>query len=439
MRFHPENCSTLYHLEPQGIGTPWVESLSSYINRLATAHRITTVDLINRIICNEETSIIPKVDTQFYSQNASSLNGVGKYAFEFTRILQKLTLRNDIILLSMLPWRKVIDPGGKGLTTKTKQWCPFCFNDQVNNGNIVYEHLIWSLAINKTCSIHKVPLQNMCPQCFNKQPPLSRRIPVGYCSLCGHTLSEINGVDFNSKKISHWSLWAEKELQSFLSSGMLALKVATKDQFILGLNELIVHIADGNVEKLSKALGFNGATIYQWKRGRCLPRFDYLFFLCFGTGISPTLFLTNLFEACKYAHFPSNSLNTTILSPIRRINYNHDKVAAELNKIIELGEIVPLQEVACRLNAGKGYLRSRFPSQIKMITQKFQEHKLKLHRKDLEARNKKIKAAVFELHKQGIYPSQRKVGMVAYGSKYLIKYTGAKDAWNSALDELGYK
>ena len=42
----PPRRSRLYRLEPIGIGTPEVESLSSYLNRLAQAHRVTVTTLI---------------------------------------------------------------------------------------------------------------------------------------------------------------------------------------------------------------------------------------------------------------------------------------------------------------------------------------------------------------------------------------------------------
>ena len=42
----PPRRSRLYSLEPIGIGTPEVESLSSYLNRLAQAHCVTVTALI---------------------------------------------------------------------------------------------------------------------------------------------------------------------------------------------------------------------------------------------------------------------------------------------------------------------------------------------------------------------------------------------------------
>ena len=40
--------SRLYRLEPIGIGTPWVEGLTSYVMRLAVAHAVSVGDLLGR-------------------------------------------------------------------------------------------------------------------------------------------------------------------------------------------------------------------------------------------------------------------------------------------------------------------------------------------------------------------------------------------------------
>ena len=52
----PPPRSRLYSLEPIGIGTPEVESLSSYLNRLAQAHCVT----VSALIAHE---LVPHIDT----------------------------------------------------------------------------------------------------------------------------------------------------------------------------------------------------------------------------------------------------------------------------------------------------------------------------------------------------------------------------------------
>src|SRR5579859_5215273 len=46
----PRPPSVLFTLPPRGLGTPEVESLSSYIARLAKAHRVPTGVLVARVI-----------------------------------------------------------------------------------------------------------------------------------------------------------------------------------------------------------------------------------------------------------------------------------------------------------------------------------------------------------------------------------------------------
>lgn len=56
--------SRLYSLEPIGIGTALVESLSGYVARLAEAHSVSVGDLVGRVlsdVANAQGAIIPPV------------------------------------------------------------------------------------------------------------------------------------------------------------------------------------------------------------------------------------------------------------------------------------------------------------------------------------------------------------------------------------------
>ena len=43
---HLTSRSVLYNLQPMGIGTPYIESLSSYLSRLSIVHNVTLSDLL---------------------------------------------------------------------------------------------------------------------------------------------------------------------------------------------------------------------------------------------------------------------------------------------------------------------------------------------------------------------------------------------------------
>src|SRR6266568_5507760 len=114
----PPPRSRLYSLEPIGIGTPEVESLSSYLNRLAQAHCVT----VSALIAHE---LVPHVDTLASARArrapspsrevprglgqllAPRIYGLGRTAATWVDGLEGLTGRRDLRFLTLLTWRDV--------------------------------------------------------------------------------------------------------------------------------------------------------------------------------------------------------------------------------------------------------------------------------------------------------------------------------------------
>ncbi|PYV43710.1 MAG: hypothetical protein DMG09_00235 [Acidobacteria bacterium] len=97
--------SRLYHLEPIGVGTPLVESLTGYVARLAEAHCVSTGTLYR----NEIDALTSKgnIFTCTIERNAGysthTINGRGIHAMDFVRALESLTHRRDLHYLTLLP------------------------------------------------------------------------------------------------------------------------------------------------------------------------------------------------------------------------------------------------------------------------------------------------------------------------------------------------
>src|SRR6266566_5087576 len=74
--------SRLYHLEPIGIGTPYVESLTSYVARLAAAHSVHPRDLLIHELAPHlsqlihlETQEVKRGTMSPFFGNSAALNG----------------------------------------------------------------------------------------------------------------------------------------------------------------------------------------------------------------------------------------------------------------------------------------------------------------------------------------------------------------------------
>lgn len=88
--------SRLYPLEPIGVGTPHVESLTGYIARLAETHCVTPKDLIMREIIPPQSQTEPILNyyyrmNKFWIGNALTLNGISPIARQWVERLQSLT------------------------------------------------------------------------------------------------------------------------------------------------------------------------------------------------------------------------------------------------------------------------------------------------------------------------------------------------------------
>jgi TniQ len=141
-QFTPDPPSKLYHLEPIGTGTPLVESLTSYISRLANAHSV----LLRTLVTDE---ILPSLNrTHLYQQDqpvydhlttfwkrSAMLNGTCSTASNWIQTVERLTQRNDLRLLTMLTFSNVLS--WRELIRHTQAWCPMCYEEWRKTGQMI--------------------------------------------------------------------------------------------------------------------------------------------------------------------------------------------------------------------------------------------------------------------------------------------------------------
>src|SRR3989440_11331587 len=141
--------SRLYSLEPVGIGTAYVESLSGYISRLAKEHFISTNLLMSKIVAPLICKPGSINDRGQFKGYAKAANGLGIMATDLSKVLEPLTLRNDLRFTTMVPWAGVLPP--HFLIKPIRAWCPRCYEEWQASNQVVYEPLIWALAPVTAC------------------------------------------------------------------------------------------------------------------------------------------------------------------------------------------------------------------------------------------------------------------------------------------------
>jgi len=100
-----------------GVGTELVESLTSYVARLADAHSVSVGDLVGRVLADlthtkdaiiTQTAKAVRVGGHGFRACNYTPNGVTETAVKWVDALDAATNRNDLQYLTLLPLRYIV-------------------------------------------------------------------------------------------------------------------------------------------------------------------------------------------------------------------------------------------------------------------------------------------------------------------------------------------
>ncbi|MEL4897799.1 TniQ family protein [Crocosphaera sp. Alani8] len=182
--------SRLFSLKPIGIGTPLVESLTSYLIRLSELHCLSVRNLVAH-------TVVPIVPKNYHTTNlfcmrndTGAINGTGDLAQDLVQALEKLTYCSDFPYLTLLNWQQILTT--RKLLRKTRAWCPHCYEEWRLSHQKVYDPLLWHFNSISVCLHHQRVLETVCPHCHQQIPILSSLSRAGYCSKCGQWLGIVS-------------------------------------------------------------------------------------------------------------------------------------------------------------------------------------------------------------------------------------------------------
>lgn len=172
--------SVLYNLEPVGIGTPYVESLSSYIARLAEKHNVKETVMLREIFSPvmENKNIKDHVSKRGTIDREYLINGISALSIEVINNIEKLTGRKDIQYTTMVNWGGLFN---KNVVNRKRRWCPSCLEDFRKESGLVYESLLWAISDIKICDKHQIRLKECCPHCGKRLSYIHSSLIVGHC------------------------------------------------------------------------------------------------------------------------------------------------------------------------------------------------------------------------------------------------------------------
>lgn len=268
--------SRLYSLQPMAIGTQHVESLSSYIMRVAEAHTVSVRTLILKEIFPD----LSTMPTNTHFSGLHSLNGMSSCFEQWVAILGKLTSRRDLCALTLLPWRHLL--ASDGILRRRRTWCPRCFWEWQRGGMPIYECLAWALAPVTVCPVHYVFLEQDCPHCRRPMLVLFAHAHPGFCAHCNGWLGDDSDAPTApaSAQVMEDQLWIANQVGEFLALGNGVGNHDSPCHLLSNLQRMLVELASGNQQLLGRQTRISCAALNAWLTGKRLPSLALVIRLC---------------------------------------------------------------------------------------------------------------------------------------------------------------
>ena len=436
--------SRLYCLIPYEIENIWCESLTGYINRLGQAHHVAPRSLVAQ-------EVIPWLSTEqqqqahmsvhfstFGYQGAMSLNGRGTLAQKWVTILEHLTGRTDLSLLT-LPWW-IGDLSSRKLIRNVPVWCPSCLEEWQANGVPLYQPLMWILQVITICPRHREYLQDRCPYCDKPQAVIAaNRFRPGTCTHCSQWLGtgeQYQHQRANDHELITWQEWVLHALEE--------LFLTSRSTGILTWELFFTHLADCLKEQrafsmLSRITGINRQLLHRWVNAHDMdvPLLGNILKFCYACDVTPLQIMRNQMDHLKQTIQNEVAVHT----PLPRSHYHHvnlEQCQAFLKTILEEHEMPQsLRQIEKHLGHTTRQLSYHFPEECALIASRAREYRQQRKEERLDKVREQVRQAMFSLHEQGIYPSQRQLRTLLLGG--LMLQVEAKDTWRTTLRELGFE
>lgn len=416
--------SRLYHLGPVGVGSPMVESLTSYLTRLAEAH-----SLYLRTLVTDE--ILPRLNqshlyrdkrpvydhlTRFWKQS-TTLNGTSATSSDWVQALEQLTLRRDLRFLTMLTFADVLSP--RGLLRRAQAWCPACYEEWRETDWVIYQPLLWALEVIQVCPRHGLRLHLRCPyaDCGHELSALAPRAQAGYCPQCERWLGNPSPHEGNAQgpgvEEKERQQWVGMVVGELLAAAPDFPSVARREVIATSITTHVQAVMDGNFSAFARHLQVHRRTAWEWGQGLQVPQLDTLLQLCSYFGASPAHFLMRYDLGTAPAQQYASEEKPTIEKPKKQFRkFETERLRRALEGVLQDEENPPpsMREVARRLQYDSSHLYKHFPDLCRAIAARYRAHQKEQRRQRLQKICDEVKQTARTLQAQGLIPSERQVG-----------------------------
>lgn len=366
----------LFPVSLYGQDTSEVESLSSYVHRLAFEHGIYVGELLRYAYSNAIDEIggpdeRPEVPNYIKTGVLVRPSTTSKMYVDLFKVLTRHDAQQGILW-----FLDGVISDTTGEIVKGFKWCPECFYEMEQIGDEPYFKLIWHLSCVTSCHLHRTPLLEKCPHCGCDQVSYIKKQPIGYCQRCSQKLSK-RKHRLKASEISHsWNLTGSDLVQLFQDLANNPHEAITLDGMRTSLDLMFDYYwSQQREEELYQIMGRDKllAVIFGQRNIslKMARRFAYkmglsLFDLLSGSAHQTSAVLNSEW-VCE--------LPPAFMLANKKEKHNHRAILRKINKVLVHSKEPPsLKSLAEAVNISVGYLDYRHPVLAKSVVKEHQEY-----------------------------------------------------------------
>ncbi len=365
------SCSRLYPVQPLGVNTSQIESLASYVCRLAREHLVTPATLLHRELAWWDSGQ-PQHAGQWMRKTASlrlspSIN-TRPGGERWVRLLERLTAVRGLAECTATNWSPLFPE--RGFTRARQAWCPLCLAEDDDP----YYRLSWSIDPVKACVRHRCVLVDQCGCCGSRVPVLHARGVPGFCPTCESKLAR-TGEPSPASYADEFDIGIAQLVDDFLTpaKGRPTITRNTQASPASVIQSCLAAARMQDPAELARLLNVSRITAWYWLRGKSAPGLPQVLRLCFCFKMSLDDFLTGR-VASEVIPRGTGELPFWI-SRRAPIVLDEIRVAKQIDELLAATDATPpsFLEVCRILDASPRVLRAHFPKMCRDISARHKE------------------------------------------------------------------
>lgn len=363
----------LFPISLMGKGTPEVESLPSYIARLAYHHKVSVGDILKQVFL--EINDMAKVKKNHFSPE--SIMQPNKTTMSLVSTLSLMT--NQPLEQSALVWMYQSLGRSSLELVCGYRWCPECFSEMNKMELEPYIKSKWHLSGIKHCPIHRTNFLAKCESCGCKQVSYNRKYIFSVCQDCKANLSERkeplklseihsswedNGFDI----IQLYKDLAEVSFASFPENGAVQSLSSVFDYYWTRDEEYKFYELFGRDESIGLIHKQQPISLLVARR------------IAVKLGVSLYSFMNG--EAAKVPFIIDPKFMCVLpegyTAVTKRRNYDHEENLQKILHYLDVLESPSLKKIAECTGTSSGYIRYRYPVLAQKISDEFMAEHLRI-------------------------------------------------------------